>query len=283
MPPRAGWLDTDGVNWQEAEMEWIKMIGVGSIYSIAIMDQQNIFLNSGNISIARRFLADNRHWEWLEALKSFFEQEQMIHDIVYTKLPQFLQMIRHMDLDPMFAMAIQEASCSYDKAARSKNTFLKTLTAAQVPKEKFMKYITELAESIKTLLKSDQLDKGVQMFYEHCVEEFNKLDFNSFTLTTYKFLLEVRTLLLKMDIKAQYMKLDELTRIVEEGLTKIMYGRWPEMETFLDNLLRLTFASENFWIEFGGFISMILFSCSPISCFHRQTVPEGSSEVERGV
>ena len=155
-----------------------------------------------------------------------------------------------MDLDPYIDKILSEASCIYDNAALSEHTFYQTLTA-EVPKEKLMNFLNELAIWIKFFLKSDNLDKGIQMFYENVVEELKKLDFNSFTLNEYKFLLEVRTLLLQLDLKAEAIELDELYKTIQQGYLNIRVGAWPEVETFIDNLLRRTFASRNFWVKLG--------------------------------
>ena len=125
-----------------------------------------------------------------------------------------------MDLDHYIDKILSEASCIYDNAALSDHTFFKTLTA-QVPKEKLMNFLNELAGWIKMFQKSDNLDKGIQMFYENVVEEFKKLDFNSFTLNEYKFLLEVRTFLLQLDLKAEAIELDELYKTIQQGYLNI--------------------------------------------------------------
>ena len=114
-----------------------------------------------------------------------------------------------------------------------------------------MNFLNKLAVWIKIFQKSDNLDKGIEMFYENVVEEFKKLDFNSFTLNEYKFLLEVRTFLMQLDLKAEAIELDELYKTIQQGYLNIIYGRWPTVETFIDNLLRRTFASRNFWVKLG--------------------------------
>ena len=151
-----------------------------------------------------------------------------------------------MDLDHYIDKIISEASCIYDNAALSDHTLYKTITA-QLPKEKLMNFLIELGGSLKRILKSDELDDGIKLFYENVVEEFKKLDFNSFTLNEYKFLLEIRTLLLQLDLKAEAVELDVLYKMIQEGRLQIA----EDALTFIDNLFRRTFASRSFWIKLG--------------------------------
>ena len=261
VPAGLGWSLPDNI-----QLDWARRLAEGSNHIITQMDQVNVLLNIGNMSAVVgavewdggiemerewRQRMQSVDWRGEETIRSLLENIYYpINLHVYAIIPSYLKSARQMDLDHYVDKIINEASCIYDNAALSEHTFYKTLTA-EVPKEKLMNFLNELAIWIKFFLKSDNLDTGIQMFYENVVEELKKLDFNSFTLNEYKFLLEVRTLLLQLDLKAEAKDLDELYKIIQEGYLKIMYGRWPEVETFLDNLLRRTFASRSFWVKLG--------------------------------
>ena len=261
VPAGLGWSLPDNI-----QLDWARRLAEGSNYIITQMDQVNVFLNIGNMSAVVgavewdggfemerewRQRMQSVDWRGEETIRSLLENIYYpINLHVYAIIPSYLKSARQMDLDPYIDKIISEASCIYDNAALSEHTFFKIFTS-QVQKEKLMNFMNEFAGSIKSILMSDGLDKGIQTFYENVVEESRKLDFNSFTMNEYKFLLEVRTLLLQLDLKAEAKDLDELYKIIQEGYLKIMYGRWPEVETFLDNLLRHTFASRSFWVKLG--------------------------------
>ena len=213
------------------QLDWARRLAEGSSHIITQMDQVNVLLNIGNMSAVVGVVEWNggigmeREWrqrmqsvDWRgeETLRSLLENIYYpINLHVYAMIPSYLKRARQMDLDHYIDKVVSEASCIYDNAALSDHTLYKTITA-QLPKEKLMNFLIELGGSLKRILKSDELDDGIKMFYENVVEEFKKLDFNSFTLNEYKFLLEIRTLLLQLDLKAEAAELDVLYKMIQE-------------------------------------------------------------------
>ena len=231
---------------------WAREIALISAQAVHVMDQVNIFLNGGNITAASivRYVEDEEEIDMLQTLMMITEFVQQMEMYVYRFIPDQLHMIKSQDIEPFFAMYENQAICFYDGAAKSNSTFIKTFTG-MVSKEKYSKYIKELSGALQQLIKSDQLEKALPMVYERIVDGFKQFDVNAGTIRLYRFLLEFRGYLLGIDLQEILRHINQIYREADEGIWKLSHGEWPEMEKCMDNMIRLTFGSKQFYEKLG--------------------------------
>ena len=74
---------------------------------------------------------------------------------------------------------------------------------------------------------------------------------NHLTMTVYNIFLKVRKFLISMDLVGMVESLENIHRHVDHGIWKTMDGQWPEMELFIQNLLRNSVGKEKLWKKLG--------------------------------
>ena len=229
---------------------WAAEIALNSAKAVHVMDQVNIFLNGGNVTGSSVYRLDRSDGELLEVLMTISEFVKQVEMYVYKFIPEQLHMIRGMEIEPFFAMYETQAICFYDSASKSNSTFVKKFTE-MVSKEKYSTYIKELSRALQQLIESEQLEKALPLVYERIVDGFKQFDVNAGTGRFYRFLLEFRAYLLSIDLQEFLGHINEIYREADEGIWKLSHGEWPEMEKCMDNMIRLTFGSKQFYERLG--------------------------------
>ena len=233
---------------------WAREIALISAHAVHVMDQVNIFLNGGNFTGSTIVRSSPSEREMLETIMTITEFVQQIEMYVYKMIPALLHdMTRSQDIEPVFAMYENQAICFYDGAAKNGSTFTKKFTEL-VSKEKYSKYIKELSGALQQLIKSDQLERALPMVYERIVDGFKQFEVNAGTSKLYRFLLEFRGYLLSIDIQEFVRHINQIYREADEGIWKLSHGEWPEMQKCMDNMIRLTIGSKQFWERLSKYV-----------------------------
>ena len=166
------------------------------------------------------------------------------------EIPTFVTMLRKKDVEQLIGQYELEAKCFYDKAAQSKSTVFKKFTE-MVSKDQYSEYVKELFGAVQQMFKSDKLEKNIILVYEKIVDESKQIDVNACTGKLYFFLLNFRGFLLNIDIQQVITHINQIYREFDEGMWKTSHGEWPEMAKCLDNIIRLSFGSREFWVKLG--------------------------------
>ena len=229
---------------------WAREIALTSGQAVFVMDQINVFLNGGNVTSSRLYGLGSSDREMMDVLVSLSEFFRKVDRYVYTMIPHFLTMLRNEDVEQLIGQYELEAICFYDKAAQSKSTFFKKFTE-MVSKDQYSEYVKELFGAVQQMFKSDKLEKNIILVYEKIVDELKQIDVNACTGKLYFFLLNFRGFLLNIDIQQVITHINQIYREFDEGMWKTSHGEWPEMAKCLDNIIRLSFGSREFWVKLG--------------------------------
>ena len=97
------------------------------------------------------------------------------------------------------------------------------------------------------LLKSEETIEMVQTIYKLTKSEIKSINYNELLPSLLHFELQLKTVLMKPDFNDLWAALNQTQHIIEESVRKFKNGRWPEMSTFVDNFLRKTVGSMDFW------------------------------------
>merc|ERR1711953_196805 len=111
----------------------------------------------------------------------------------------------------------------------------------------FKRYVGSIAKSLKKALESEDTLEMVQLIYELAKSEIKSINYNHLQPTLNYFVLQLKTVLMKPDIKELWTTLNQTDYFVQESSWKFRTGRWPDMSTFVDNFLRRTVGSIVFW------------------------------------
>jgi len=227
---------------------WVSELALASVQSTHSMDQFNIFLNGGMIKEDGREhykYKNKKELDFLRTLSKYYEDaDEYINETIKEK-------------DNLKAVAVmilksggveKTVGCYYDQLALSPATIPKTFVA-NVPKEKFLDYTSKLVEEVVKLLKSEKTEKIVIKVIESIKSKLKTIDIDKLTYHKYLLDLRSRTLVLDVDIEKVFEDLNEVHKLIMEGLWKIHTGQWPAMVKFVNNFFRYTFASEHFWFR----------------------------------
>ena len=150
-----------------------------------------------------------------------------------------------------------QASCLYD-ILEVRNSSASRVFIKNVEKEKFVLFVTEFVETLKTLLTSEKTVPMVQMFYKTLKSKIKSYDYDSLSTEIYSTFLKGRNLLVNVDIEGLFENLNEVHFSIAESVWKLKTGQWPEMARFVDNFFRKTYGSREFWVRLGTLSDWIL-------------------------
>ena len=150
-----------------------------------------------------------------------------------------------------------QASCLYD-ILEVRNSSASRVFIKNVEKEKFVLFVTEFVETLKTLLTSEKTVPMVQMFYKTLKSKIKSYDYDSLSTEIYSTFLKGRNLLVNVDIEGLFENLNEVHFDIAESVWKLKTGQWPEMAKFVDNFFRKTYGSREFWVRLGTLSDWIL-------------------------
>ena len=111
------------------------------------------------------------------------------------------------------------------------------------------RFYNAIINAVKNFDKSTQFVQREYDFFWNSL--FTDLDINKLTTNFYGSFLEFRKIALNVDIDGLALKINEIINMFGLAAWKTYKGEWPEMEQFVDNLLRKTLGSEDFWMEIG--------------------------------
>jgi len=232
----------------DAQNIWNQEIARGSAPVLLTFDQLNIFLNGGNLTVNHiEFGYRDRE---LQPLRTLSEWEQNLDDNVYKTLPWLLQYQRGQILSYLGLISSQ-ATCLYD-ALEGRNSSMTRIFTKNVAREKFVLFVSEFLESLERLVRSEKTVEMIQMFYTTLKSEIKSYDHNALTAEMYLTFLQTRRVLLNIDMKTLFDQLNEIVFTIAHSVWKLKTGQWPEMEKFVDNFFRKTYASREFWARLDG-------------------------------
>ena len=110
----------------------------------------------------------------------------------------------------------------------------------------FQRYVGSIAMALETVLESEDSIEMVQLTYQLTKSEIKSISYNHLHSMAY-FVVQLKTVLNKPDIKELHTSLNQTDYFIQESLWKFNTGRWPEMETFVKNFHRKTVGNEKFW------------------------------------
>jgi len=147
------------------------------------------------------------------------------------------------------------ASCLYEafRENQDSSTLSKLITVLVSEKDfkelngDFERYVGPLSNAVRNVLESRETIEMIQLIYELTKSEIRAIDYNSLQPTLYYFVLQLKTVLMKPDIKELYATLNQTDYFIKESFWKYETGRWPEMDTFNYNFMRETLGKEEFW------------------------------------
>ena len=140
-----------------------------------------------------------------------------------------------------------QASCFYD-ILEVRNSSASRVFIKNVEKEKFVLFVTEFVETLKTLLTSEKTVPMVQMFYKTLKSKIKSYDYDSLSTEIYSTFLKGRNLLVNVDIEGLFENLNEVHFSIAEPVWKLKTGQWPEMAKFVDNFFRVRLGTLSDWI-----------------------------------
>ena len=143
-----------------------------------------------------------------------------------------------------------QACCFYD-ILEVRNSSASRVFIKNVEKEKFVLFVMEFVETLKTLLTSEKTVPMVQMFYKTLKSKIKSYDYDSLSTEIYSTFLKGRNLLVNVDIEGLFENLNEVHFDIAESVWKLKTGQWPEMAKFVDNFFRKTYGSREFWVRLG--------------------------------
>jgi len=148
-----------------------------------------------------------------------------------------------------------EANCLYDAIPSGSSTVEQTLSEL-VPKEMYLDYVKRIIIAVENAVKNS--DKTTQFIQREIDFVWNSLfldmDINELTTNFYGSFLAFRKIALKVDIDALAININKIGDMIFKAGWKFLVALdWPEMERFVDNLIRKTFGSEDFWLKIDNF------------------------------
>jgi len=237
---------------------WIYNIMEFSVGILGPMDQINAFFNGGNISFSK---LDYRYTYMPGPAQIIVDLSTFKRNL--DEFVQNLQMFyplsqRVLDFNGSYQKEVlAEAECFYDNISSNNSTVEQTFSEL-VPKEMYMDYVERFYNAIINAVKNfDKSTQFVQREYDFFWNSlFTDLDINKLTTNFYGSFLEFRKIALNVDIDALALKINEIINMFGLAAWKTYKGEWPEMERFVDNLLRKTLGSEDFWLEIDDLYQM---------------------------
>merc|ERR1711953_325526 len=243
----------------EAEFGYREAINSGSQVYLSYTDIFHSYISWGEFSDTEDFTG----WRYRYSLNSIAKTEKMLDEFVsnlseernrYQKLMKNLVRLIKPDTWPFLASCLYEAFKENQDSSRLSQavTDLVSEDELEMFNRYFKRYVGDISKSLKKVLESEYTLEMVQLAYELTKSEIRAIDYNHLQSTLYYFVLQLKTVLMKPDIKELWTTLNQTDYFVQESLWKLNTGRWPEMATFVDNFLRRTVGSIVFWDRLTG-------------------------------
>jgi len=235
---------------------WISYIMEFSVGILVPMDQINAFFNGGNITNLSNVpyhirYSSTEHLDVLLGLSNF--KKEMDESFKFLQI-YFMFLQRGLnDLDQKIKIknaVLAEAECVYDMISESNSTLHETFSQV-VSKEQFLDYVNRFYIAItNAIIDADKTTQFLQREYDFVWNSlFLDLDINKLTTNFYGSFLEFRKIALNVDMDALARNITSLVNMFLGAVRKMELGKFPEMERFVDNLLRKTLGSEDFWLK----------------------------------
>merc|ERR1711953_88792 len=238
----------------EAEFGYREAINSGSQVYLSYTDIFHSYISWGEFSDTEDFTG----WRYRYSLNSIAKTEKMLDEFVsnlseernrYQKLMKNLVRLIKPDTWPFLASCLYEAFKENQDSSRLSQavTDLVSEDELEMFNRYFKRYVGDISKSLKKVLESEYTLEMVQLAYELTKSEIRAIDYNHLQSTLYYFVLQLKTVLMKPDIKELWTTLNQTDYFVQESSWKFRTGRWPDMSTFVDNFLRRTVGSIVFW------------------------------------
>merc|ERR1711953_525688 len=243
----------------EAEFGYREAINSGSQVYLSYTDIFHSYISWGEFSDTEDFTG----WRYRYSLHSIAKTEKMLDEFVsnlseernrYQKLMKNLVRLIKPDTWPFLASCLYEAFKENQDSSRLSQAVTDLVSEDDFEKfnHYFKYYVGSIAKSLRKVLESEDTIEMVQLTYELAKSEIKSINYNKLQPTLYYFVLQLKTVLMKPDIKELWTTLNQTDHFVQESFWKFNTGRWPEMATFVDNLLRRIVGSIVFWDRLTG-------------------------------
>merc|ERR1719450_13578 len=229
----------------DVQSSWNEQIARYSPYVVVPLDQINIFLNGGNLTVSE-FAGETKMDETIELLMILSKFELTI-DHGVSQITEIIEKERNTIIRYM-QMIKSQIPCMYDALVERDSSMSKMLTE-NIGREKFVQFVTEMTDIISDLMTSEQTVPMIQMTYSTIKSKIKSYDYNPLFSRLYFTFLQIRQILLKVDILAELENLNDIHYTLAHGLWKLKTGQFPELENFLDNFFRNTYGSRDFWVR----------------------------------
>merc|ERR1711970_530388 len=227
---------------------WVSEVALASAMSVFLGDQFNIFLNGGIIKDDGGEFYKYKEKEELDALRALSKAYEDAYGYINDTLKEKdnLKATALMFLEA--GIAEKTAGWFYDQLALGPATLHKTFVT-NVPKEKFIEYMSTMVKEVVMLLKSEKTEKIVTNVIKAVKSKLETIDIDKLTGHTYLTFLRSRSLVLDVDIEKVFEDLNEVHKLIMKGLWEIHTGQWPAMVKFISNFFRYTLNKEAFWFR----------------------------------
>jgi len=234
-------------NWK-AELEKNRFLYISqySAVFVSLMDQLNIFLSGvslppptvielsslpyGNgMDLTLGLLDFKNDVNSLLGFQGFSPGLEMMYDIAVQKIGSVEVILR-------------EAKCIYNMAEGRKLDIERFM-----PKEEFLWRLEAILRMEEFHGKQEVVDNVLKVKVALDNYIWKEMRPNHLTMTVYNIFLKVRKFLISMDLDGMVESLENIHRHVDHGIWKTMDGQWPEMELFIQNLLRNSVGKEKLW------------------------------------
>jgi len=162
----------------DAQNQWNTAIAMGSPVILIPLDQINIFMNGGNLSMDYRGGGGP-----LQLLQTLSMVEQNLDYTFYQALPEMLIYQRQTIVYYLRTISSQ-ASCVYD-ILEARNSSTSRVFVKNVEKEKFVLFVTELVETLEKLVMSEKTVGMIQMFYKTLKSKIKSYNYDSLSTEMY--------------------------------------------------------------------------------------------------
>jgi len=245
---------------EEAEFSYKDTIALGTRYYLTYTDIFHSYISWGDFSEAEDFRG---RYGW--SLNRIAMAEKLLDELV-SNLSDDRNRKRYQNTMKNVVKLIKPetwpylASCLFEafKENQDSSTLSQAVTdlVSDEDFEKFNRYfkyhVGSIAMALKRVLESEDTIEMIQLIYELTKSELKSIDYNHLQSTLYYFVLQLKTVLMKPDIKELWTSLNQTQYFIDESVWKFTTGRWPEMATFVDNFLRRTAGSIVFWDRLTG-------------------------------
>jgi len=135
----------------------------------------------------------------------------------------------------------------WQQATASKSTLMKSLMEG-FTEESYLVLANGLVDALQKVAGSPKLGPELLKVLDAVAENIRTIDFNNLTMVHYEAFMELRTTLMNMNVDVEKLveAFDNIATVAQERYWEFKTGGWPEMERFVEKLLK-SMETDEFW------------------------------------